>query len=102
MLLRAEITDIILLYTFWVMFLMPVVAARFWQWWKNPVGIGFFSMDILLAAALLPSALRRMFGIPVTSPAFQWFVIAVFSLIAPVGVWRLWQLYKIQRKDDPS
>ena len=95
--LRAEVGAVVVLYTFWVMALLPVVAAVFWKWWRSPVGIGFFSMDILLALTLLLTALHLMFGVPVSSPGWQWCGIAVFALIAPVAVWRTWQLWKIQR-----
>lgn len=95
--LIADISDVVILYTFWVTALVPVAVASFWRWWRHELGWTFVIMDVLLALALSPAAARRMFGIPITSPGFEWFTLAAIALIAPVTVWRVSVLWRVQR-----
>jgi hypothetical protein len=95
----TDVLDVVLLETFWACLLFPVLIGVFWKWWQSSFGISYMAKVILLALALSPAAAHRMFGIPVTSAGYGWYVVASIGLITPVLAWRGWLLWREQRAD---
>jgi hypothetical protein len=88
----------IVVITFWVTFAFPVVVATFWKWWQTQFGNSYVWKTILLCGATAPSALHKMFGLDIRSPAFLWFVVIDFGMMSPVVIWRGIVLWSEQRK----
>lgn len=100
--LQADIVGVIVQVTFWTSALFVPAVSTFWPWWTHLYGRAAISIDVLLAAAFLPAELRRLFGISVTSPAFEWFTIGVLACIPLRTTWLAWSIWKIQRHERPA
>jgi hypothetical protein len=67
-------------------------------WWRNPVGRAVASLDVALLLALLPSALRQVFGLHFTRDGwFTWYYGATLLLVSAVTLWRLAVIWTVQR-----
>lgn len=64
--------------------------------WLSEVGRALIMMDGGLALALAPSVLHRLFGLPVTSVGFAWYVVGSLALVAAATWWRTWWVIKVQ------
>lgn len=100
--LQADIIGLIIDASFWTSAVFVPVVSLYWPWWRHPYARAAMSIDILLAMAFLPAELRRVLGIPVSSPLFGWFEIVILGLIPVRTAWLGWQIWKVQREPRPS
>ena len=98
--LLADIDTWIVLATFWVAALFVPIVSLFWPWWPEPFGRATMSLELLIALALLPAALRRMFGISITNIGFAWFGTIILACIAPRIIWLGVSIWKLQRNGN--
>jgi hypothetical protein len=57
------------------------------------------SLDVVIAAALLPSALHQVFGLTLASRTFAWYYFGTLVSVGTVILWRLWVVVRTQRRD---
>jgi hypothetical protein len=103
--LTVDLLDWIVVIDFWASLLFPVVVGLFWKWWRADAasfGKSMMVLELLIAFSTAPAALRRMFGIPIASIGYMWFLIAALGAIAPAIAWRTWSLWRIQSAPAPD
>jgi hypothetical protein len=82
---------------FLVSLLFPVIVAPYYRWWSNEFGWNLSIKSWVIAIALLPSFVHRVFGVPVNVLAFMYMVVVAITTIPIVLIWRAWAIYKTQR-----
>jgi hypothetical protein len=93
----SDVSAWVVLTSFWVSFLFIPLVSTFWPWWRTPFSKSLMFMEALIPVALLPGALRRMFGISLLNIGFLWFEITAVALITPAIAWRIYATWKLQR-----
>lgn len=77
--------------------------SRLARWWKDPVGRTIAIKDLLLGAALTPSALSLFFRFNrLTSQVAAWVDVALFAAIAVVMAWRIVVFERVHRQKDAA
>lgn len=89
---------------FWISVAFIPVVSLFWKWWQTGFGTSLVALEALIALALFPEALERMFGVNAQTTGFQWFFALLLLMIGGAILWRGWVLWKIQRNgiDEPE
>lgn len=93
----ADAFSIIVVVTFWVCLVFPVITGLFWKWWQTDFGWSYQAKVILLSLVLSGPAVHRMFGVPLDSVGYLWYLVISFGLVTPVLFWRMWVLWSTQR-----
>jgi hypothetical protein len=89
-----------------------VIQAAFWcslafiawysalaPWYRSSVGRAIVALDSAIALATLPAVLGLIFGAElVTGRFFQWLTICAFACIPVITTWRMWIVWKLQRR----
>lgn len=75
------------------------VRIGFWPWWRSDWGWNLVCFDAVVALALLPSFLRRVFGLAPDTYLFQWIVVISLWQIPAIIIWRVLMIWSAQRRE---
>lgn len=91
--------DASLLAAFFASVLFIIGATFIFPWWKYPLGQALVIVDLLWTLTMLPLVLS-LFGVVSDKGVFyvEYFA-ATLSLTSIAIMWRLWVIYKEQRKE---
>lgn len=77
--------------------------TRLAKWWRNPIGRTIVIKDLILGAALTPTALSLFWKFNrLTSRIAAWVDVALFALIAVVVAWRIVVFERIHRHEKDA
>jgi len=98
--LQATVTQWIIQAIFYSGLAAPLAIATFWRWWESELGISICAKTIALSLALVPAMFLYWFGPTALtrSDALRWFSIVCLGLVPLIIWWRVWVIYKAQRR----
>ena len=96
-------TEVAIQGIFWSGLTAPLVKATFWKWWKSRLGWSIVSKTLALSASLLLSVLIYYFGPGILErfPWLIWFAIVMLYLVIFVIWWRVYEIYRVQKRGAP-
>jgi ABC-type molybdate transport system permease subunit len=98
--LQVQISQIIIQVIFYSGIAEATALALFWKWWRSELGWSIVAMTLSLSLALLGIMLVYWFGPNgvTRSPVVQWFTLVMLAAVPVITWWRVWVIYKAQRR----
>ena len=87
------------LYAFGCSLLFLIGVSLIWKWWRSLAGRAMVLLDVMLALALLPSAIHQVFGLSLISEAFAWYYFGSLVSVGTTILWRLRVVWRVQRHE---
>lgn len=80
--------------------LFPIVIRPFWNWTDSDWGWNTVVFDLVVALALLPTWLHRVFDMNPHTYLFIWIQAASIWAVPVIVLWRGWIIWRVQRHGE--